>query len=121
MCGIAGFSTVSWPAEARRGPAAANRLTSMVAALAHRGPDAQRGVLLDGVALGHTRLSIVDVIGGSQPMRDPDCGTCIVFNGEIFNHVELRHELRGYPFRTRSDTEVILASYLRWGIACVTR
>jgi len=78
-------------------------------------------VLLDGVALGHTRLSIVDIEGGQQPMRDPRTGTCVVLNGEIFNYLELRAELREYCFRTRSDTEVILAAYQRWGIACVER
>ena len=93
----------------------------MTAALAHRGPDAQRGVLLDGVALGHSRLSIIDVDGGHQPMRDPDTGTCVVLNGEIFNYIELRDELREYQFRTRSDTEVLIAAYRRWGIACVER
>ncbi len=93
----------------------------MTGALAHRGPDAQRGVLLDGVALGHSRLSIIDVEGGHQPMRDPQTGTCVVLNGEIFNYVELRDELHEYPFRTRSDTEVLIAAYHRWGIACVER
>ena len=119
MCGIAGFSTNSWTHDAQQ--AAAGRLTAMTAALRHRGPDAQRGVLLDGVALGHTRLSILDLTGGHQPMRDPATAVCVVFNGEIFNHVELREELRDYPFRTRSDTEAIIAAYLRWGIACVQR
>ena len=93
----------------------------MTAALAHRGPDAQRAVVLDGVALGHTRLSIVDPAGGDQPMRSAGSGVSVVFNGEIFNHVELRQELRGYRFRTRSDTEVILAAYERWGLGCVER
>ena len=119
MCGIAGFTTGSWTHDARQ--AAAERLTVMSAALQHRGPDAQRGVLLDGVALGHTRLSIVDLAGGQQPMRDPSTAVCLVFNGEIFNHLELRQELRDYAFRTRSDTEVIIAAYLRWGMACVRR
>jgi asparagine synthase (glutamine-hydrolysing) len=98
---------------------AAKRLVAMTAALQHRGPDAQRGVLLDGAALGHTRLSIVDVSGGHQPMRDPNTGVCLVFNGEIFNYVELRRELRAYQFRTNSDTEVIIAAYDRWGMSCV--
>ena len=121
MCGIAGFTTASWPVDERTSPAAATRLVAMTGALAHRGPDAQRGVLLDGVALGHSRLSIIDVEGGHQPMRDPQTGTCVVLNGEIFNYVELRDELHEYPFRTRSDTEVLIAAYHRWGIACVER
>ena len=92
----------------------------MTASLRHRGPDAQRGLLLDGVALGHARLEIVDLEGGSQPMRDPVTGVTLIFNGEIFNYVELRAELCGrYAFRTSSDTEVILADYLAKGIDCV--
>ena len=121
MCGIAGFSTDSWTREARQSEATAERLVAMTASLRHRGPDAQRGVLLDGVALGHTRLSIVDLSTGDQPMRDPGSGVCLVFNGEIFNHVELRQELDAFTFRTHSDTEVIIAAYLRWGMACVNR
>jgi asparagine synthase (glutamine-hydrolysing) len=92
----------------------------MAASLRHRGPDAQRGVLLDGVALGHARLAIVDLEGGTQPMRDATTGVTVVFNGEIFNWLELRDRLsHGYEFRTRSDTEVILAGYLDRGIDCV--
>jgi asparagine synthase (glutamine-hydrolysing) len=121
VCGIAGFTLPpgSPPDErlARFGP----RLRRMTASLHHRGPDEQRALLLDGAALGHTRLSILDLSGGSQPMRDPATGLTVVFNGEIFNHMELRERLahRGYPFRTRSDTEVILASFLSRGIDCV--
>src|SRR5262245_22627047 len=121
MCGIAGFTTDLWASEARTGSATAKRLVAMTAALQHRGPDAQRAVLVDGAALGHTRLSIVDLSLGHQPMRDPETGHCVIFNGEIFNHVELRRQLDGFPFRTQSDTEVILAAYRRWGMACVER
>jgi asparagine synthase (glutamine-hydrolysing) len=91
----------------------------MTAALRHRGPDAQRAVLLEGVALGHARLAIVDLAGGVQPMTDPATGVTLVYNGEVFNHPELRAALPRYPFRTRSDTEVILAAYLARGIDCV--
>ncbi|MDP2344802.1 MAG: asparagine synthase (glutamine-hydrolyzing) [Deltaproteobacteria bacterium] len=117
MCGVTGFlRTGSKPAVD------GERLRRMIAALEHRGPDALRGVIESGVALGHTRLAIVDVEGGQQPMRDPLSGVVVVFNGEIFNHVELRAELAGgYAFRTRSDTEVLLAAFLRWGSACVER
>lgn len=84
----------------------------MTAILYHRGPDAQTGLLLDGIALGHARLAIVDLSGGAQPMRDPDSGLTVIFNGEIYNHVELRERYKGsYQFRTRSDTEVILAGF----------
>jgi asparagine synthase (glutamine-hydrolysing) len=91
----------------------------MTASLRHRGPDAQRAILLDGVALGHARLAIVDLAGGAQPMRDPATGVTVVFNGEIFNWVELRERFREHRFHTRSDTEVILAAYLALGISCV--
>ncbi|CAM3391289.1 asparagine synthase (glutamine-hydrolyzing) [Corallococcus sp. ZKHCc1 1396] len=120
MCGIAGFT---FAADADTAPAMhAERLRRMTASIKHRGPDAQRALLLEGVALGHARLSIVDLATGHQPMRDEATGLTVVFNGEIFNHVELREQLSGaYAFRTRSDTEVILAAFLTWGIDCVRR
>lgn len=119
MCGIAGF-TFHPDQQGPQRDAAADRLRRMVAALHHRGPDALRGLLLDRVALGHTRLSIVDLAAGHQPMTDERTGVTIVFNGEIFNYLELRERLApAYAFRTRSDTEVILASFLERGIACV--
>jgi asparagine synthase (glutamine-hydrolysing) len=123
MCGIAGFT---FPAGGGAGAAARNesaeRLRRMTASIKHRGPDAQRALMLDGVGLGHTRLSIVDLEGGHQPMRDARTGLTVVFNGEIFNYVELREQLSAhYAFRTRSDTEVILAAFLTWGIDCVRR
>jgi len=121
MCGIAGFSTPPGVPRDRREAVFGARLRAMTAALHHRGPDAQTGLLLDGMALGHTRLAILDLEGGAQPMRDPATGITVVYNGEIFNHVELREELREYPFRTRSDTEVILAAFRRWGVACLDR
>jgi asparagine synthase (glutamine-hydrolysing) len=116
MCGIAGFLRTAGSRSAVDG----ERLRRMIAVLEHRGPDALRGVIEPGIALGHTRLAIVDVDGGQQPMRDPLSGVVVVFNGEIFNHVELRARLATtYAFRTRSDTEVLLASFLKWGSACV--
>ena len=121
MCGIAGFTTPRELAPEKRRARSADRLRRMTASLWHRGPDAQRGVLLDGAGLGHSRLAIVDLEGGAQPMRDPATGVTLVFNGEIFNYLELRDELDGYPFRTRSDTEVLLAAFLRWGIDCLQR
>jgi asparagine synthase (glutamine-hydrolysing) len=118
MCGIAGFTCPRGPADAVAEREAAVR--RMTASLCHRGPDALNALLLDGAALGHARLSIVDVASGHQPMRDPDTGLTVVFNGEIFNHVELRERLRAsYRFRTCSDTEVILAAFLASGIDCV--
>jgi asparagine synthase (glutamine-hydrolysing) len=118
MCGIAGF-TFPRGAPASERDFRADRLRRMTASLRHRGPDGQRAILLDGIALGHARLAIVDLVGGAQPMRDPASGVTVVFNGEIFNHLELRDRFREHHFRTRSDTEVILAGYLALGISCV--
>jgi asparagine synthase (glutamine-hydrolysing) len=121
MCGIAGFTLPLGLTAAERASRYGERLRRMTASLYHRGPDAQRAFLLDGAALGHTRLSIVDLSAGHQPMRDDDTGLTVVFNGEIFNHVELRERLSGgYRFHTRCDTEVILAAFLERGIDCVT-
>ncbi len=111
MCGIAGWY--------RRGGKAVPK-GALVAAcdrLRHRGPD-DAGYLTDGdFGFGMRRLSIIDVEGGHQPILSPDGRHAIVFNGEIFNHPELRRELEGgYAFQTdHSDTETILAAYLRWG------
>src|SRR6202035_1605087 len=99
MCGIAGFTIPTGLPTADRAACYRDRLRRMTASLYHRGPDAQRAWLADGVALGSTRLSIVDVPAGDQPMRDPDTGITVVFNAEIFNHVDLRERLTGYRFR----------------------
>ncbi|MCC6405967.1 MAG: asparagine synthase (glutamine-hydrolyzing) [Planctomycetes bacterium] len=110
MCGIAGIIA---PAPELLD------LELMLALLEHRGPDGLGTHVERGAAIGATRLSIVDHAGGRQPMRHADTGVVIVFNGEVFNHPELRAELEldGYRFRTRSDTEVILALYLELGLA----
>jgi asparagine synthase (glutamine-hydrolysing) len=107
MCGIAGFLNL----DGR--PADRERLVDMTRSIRHRGPDGE-GFHLDGaVGLGHRRLSILDLETGAQPMTTPDSRAWIVFNGEIYNYVELRRELeaRGHRFATRSDTEVILHQY----------
>lgn len=92
--------------------------------LAHRGPD-DRGVWhVPGAWLGHRRLSIIDTSSaGHQPMVDPSTGVALTFNGEIYNYIELRRELEalGHQFHSRSDTEVLLRSYLAWGVQCVNR
>lgn len=118
MCGICG-------AVIGRGSSgiSADDVRRMTATLAHRGPD-DSGVIDGGeVVLGHARLSIIDLSGGAQPMGTEDGREWIVFNGEVYNYVELRDELRalGHRFRTESDTEVILRSYLQWGTSCVSR
>ena len=95
----------------------------MAARLRHRGPDATGFYEEPRAGLGHVRLSIIDIEGGRQPMRDSSQSLCITFNGEIFNHVELRQELtgKGHRFTTRSDTEVILHLYQEEGEECVHR
>jgi asparagine synthase (glutamine-hydrolysing) len=118
MCGIAGFygSTVLERDDA----------VAMSNALAHRGPDGA-GIHVDpaaGVALAHRRLSILDLSPlGAQPMTYADSGLWIVYNGEIYNFLELRRELeaRGHRFRSESDTEVVLAAYLEWKDAAFRR
>jgi asparagine synthase (glutamine-hydrolysing) len=100
----------------------------MMAALEHRGPD-DRGVYLSSgrdarsAALGHQRLSIIDVATGHQPMANEDGTLWIVFNGEIYNHRELRRELkaRGHTYRTNSDTETVIHAYEEYGEACIEK
>lgn len=108
MCGIAGIY----------GNAAAADIDTLVAALAHRGPDGRGTAQLAHGALGHTRLAIIDPAGGHQPMVHGEAAIC--FNGEIYNHHALRDRyLRGHALRTRSDTEVILRLYELFGPSCV--
>jgi len=112
MCGIAGIMVGAGEAPADHG-----RLRAMAAALAHRGPDGH-GFFRDArVGLAHARLSIVDIAGGSQPLTGEDGSVWLSFNGEIFNHVELRRELAslGHRFATSSDTEVIVHCYEQYG------
>ena len=117
MCGIAG--QLNWVA-----PTSLEVVVRMVSALRHRGPDAN-GVSQSGaVTFGHTRLAIVDLTpAGAQPMFDGTRELVVTFNGEIYNHQELRRELSvlGSIFRSHSDTEVILEAYRQWGTACVSR
>lgn len=119
MCGIAGIVGLS------AGAASPDReaLVRMASALYHRGPD-EFGVYRDDRAgLAHARLSIIDLATGQQPMAGEGDTTWIVFNGEIFNYVELREELvtLGHHFRTKSDTEVIIHAYSAWGNAAFER
>jgi asparagine synthase (glutamine-hydrolysing) len=113
MCGIAGILARSNGAVRP----ARETLARMAGALYHRGPD-EFGVYRQGpVGLAHARLSIVDLVSGQQPLANEDGTSWIVFNGEVFNYVELRDELAalGHHFRTRSDTEVIVHAYEEWG------
>lgn len=115
MCGIVG----------QIGPAACDReqLLKMMGMLTHRGPDEAGVLLADGLAFGHLRLSIVDLQFGQQPMSTHDGRYWVIFNGEIFNHVELKKELEsaGHVFQTRCDTEVVLNAFREWGPDCLKR
>ena len=115
MCGIYGIVRESGAVEDRE-------MLSMSRAIAHRGPD-DDGFHLDGsVGLGTRRLSIVDHAGGAQPMRSArDRGIAVTFNGEIYGYRELRRSLPDYPFRTSSDTELILALYETYGLDFLDR
>ncbi len=114
MCGLAGVLS-----EQRHGVVSFEVLRRMAAMLRHRGPDGYGLYRDDRIGLAHTRLSIVDLAGGAQPIHNEDRTVWVVFNGEIFNHVELRRELeaRGHRFYTRSDTEVIVHGFEEWGAA----
>ena len=112
MCGIAGFVA----ARGREGPAR-ERIDEAVQALEHRGPDGQGFHYTSAVALGQTRLSIIDIEGGNQPLANEDASVLTIYNGEIWNHQELRRELEraGHRFATRCDTEVLVHGYEEWG------
>ncbi|MFI0774449.1 asparagine synthase (glutamine-hydrolyzing) [Streptomyces sp. NPDC021212] len=118
MCGLAGFLSAEL-----QGDATPQVITSMLSLIRHRGPDEAGYYLDDGIAMGAVRLSIIDIAGGSQPMADRAGRYWICFNGELYNHIELRDELRrlGRTFRTHSDTEVVLQAWIQWGPACLTR
>src|SRR5262245_52440198 len=118
MCGIGGILD----RKARGGPSIPP-LERLASSIDHRGPD-ERGLYRDDyVGLGHTRLSIIDLASGQQPLTNEDETLWVVFNGEIFNYVELREELvaLGHTFRTQSDTEVIVHAYEAWGSAAFRR
>jgi asparagine synthase (glutamine-hydrolysing) len=117
MCGLAGLVDFGAPVDA-------GEVARMTKRLSHRGPDDDGAWEEPGVALGHRRLSILDVSrNGRQPMADTGNRYRILHNGEVYNYLELRDELEphGYSFRTGTDTEVILAAYDQWGSSCVER
>ena len=112
MCGIAGFTG--------RDP---ELLAAMLASIEHRGPDSWGAEVGEEFTVGMRRLSIVDIEGGEQPIRSEQTGSCIVFNGELYNNAELRRELvrAGHRFVSdHSDTETVLRAYEEWGTSCVT-
>lgn len=114
MCGITGFC----------GEGAEADLKAMTDALWHRGPDEGNILFSHGLGFGHRRLSILDLAHGKQPMQDRETGAILVYNGEIYNHLELRAELEklGHKFHSsHSDTETVLRSFLQWGAASLLR
>ena len=109
MCGIFGFISPSSRKE---------QLKASTNSLLMRGPDAAGYYYKSPLGLGHRRLSVIDLSTGDQPMHNEDETVVIVFNGEIYNFKEIRHELDllGVHFNTQSDTEVIMNSYIKWGL-----
>jgi asparagine synthase (glutamine-hydrolysing) len=126
LCGICGWVRLDGlndaGADALDG-AGAGILDRMNQAMVHRGPDEGGSVLLGAAAMAVRRLSIIDLVGGRQPIWNEDHSCCIVFNGELYNYLDLRDRLqdRGHLFRTKSDTEVVLHAYDEWGPGCLRR
>ncbi|MFN7116765.1 MAG: asparagine synthase (glutamine-hydrolyzing) [Saprospiraceae bacterium] len=116
MCGIAGIISYDYQTQQ---DVSIQQLTNQ---MRHRGPDAQ-GIFTEGIAaLGHRRLSIIDLSeNANQPFFDASGRYVLVFNGEMYNFREIRQQLPDYPFHTHSDTEVIVAAYANWGAACLSR
>jgi len=118
MCGICGIINLN------NSPVEESKLRPMMAAMKHRGPNDEGVFVEDNVGLGFVRLSIIDLsTDGHQPMLSPDGRYVLVFNGEIFNYIEIREELIqcGHLFKTYTDTEVLLHSYIEWGVNCMQR
>jgi len=116
MCGIAGIYCLN-----QRGAVSLDSIERMTGALHHRGPDESGLYLDDWIGLGHTRLSIIDPLSGSQPIHNENKTLWIIYNGEIFNYPELRRDLvlKGHRFYTSSDTEVIVHLYEQQGHSCL--
>ena len=112
MCGIAGVINFF--------DSPSGDIDRMVNLIKHRGPDSQKVVKIENVKFGHARLRILDLNSeADQPFYSSDKSIVLVFNGEIFNYKELKEELHDYSFITQCDSEVIVASYLKWGKACL--
>lgn len=116
MCGIAGYINL-------QGAASDLIVTKMTDQIKHRGPDGYGNKLFNNVAIGHRRLSIIDLASGSQPMSNDSGSIWITYNGELYNFIELQSELKklGYKFATNSDTEVIIYAYQQWGTECLKK
>jgi len=116
LCGIAGFTTKNWSAPPER-------IRQATATLIHRGPDQQGVFQSELFSLGAARLKIIDLDHGNQPILTEDGDSGIVFNGEIYNHLELRAELEnlGHHFESHSDTETVLRAFLQWDKECFAK
>src|SRR5258708_3718395 len=116
MCGIAGFTLRDRFADR-------SSIERVTAALFHRGPDQQNVYRSPDICLGAVRLKIIDMNGGDQPFLSADGTIAVVFNGEIYNHEDLREELEklGCKFRTFCDTEVVLQAFRQWDVDCFRR
>ncbi len=118
MCGICGIYNLE------NKPVAEEKIRFMMHAMKHRGPDDEGLYINKNVGLGFVRLSIIDLSqAGHQPMISEDSRYILTFNGELYNYIELREDLKslGHVFKTNTDTEVLLKSYLQWGDACLDR
>jgi asparagine synthase (glutamine-hydrolysing) len=116
MCGIAGFTHLGRAVDPER-------IRRATMTLVHRGPDEQSVYNSPDASLGAVRLKIIDLSSGQQPMATDDGSAVVAFNGEIYNHAELRRELEslGHRFHSRCDTEVVLRGFLQWDIGCLQR
>ena len=118
MCGITGI--INFDLE----PTSATLLKQMTDAIKHRGPDGEGHFIWNNVGLGHRRLAIIDLSqAGNQPMQSQCQRFIITYNGEIYNYKQIRKELKskGYQFKSNTDTEVVLYSYVEWGDSCVKK
>ncbi|MCC8120433.1 MAG: hypothetical protein LIO42_00215 [Oscillospiraceae bacterium] len=117
MCGIAGFSTADSSFNHQE------IIQAMADTIAHRGPDSEGYFSDEQVSLGFRRLSIIDLEGGDQPMYNEDRSLVLCFNGEIYNHLQLRQQLQemGHVFSSRADSEVLLHGYEAWGEQVLNR
>ena len=116
MCGIAGICKFS------SGSNDSAKIRQMTSAMVHRGPDSEGFYEDDLISLGHRRLSVIDLSAKSnQPFTDASGRYVIVFNGELYNYIDVRNELIDYPFQSSGDTEVLVAAFAKWGPACINR
>src|SRR3954447_7464298 len=116
MCGIAGFTHLTRPFLSER-------IDEAVASIIHRGPDDQSAWQNSLISLGATRLRVIDPSAGAQPLISDNKDHILVFNGEIYNHTELRQELvaLGHRFHSSCDTEVVLHAFMQWDTACIEK